>query len=249
MHEHLGKDYYEHGNDSTSSNISSFLSNDTSHLEEDSSSSSVSLSCASNNSSGFYNGAVLKSEYSFDESNPQNVEYMHMPSFPRVKTCLIAQIKHLDSNGNSVEKKKSRNAINEPLYENLTVESMSKKKNYSIHDILQSLNSLEFQNNSSKNSKKAPNKRLSAVNTVVADEDLLCDEEVQFYLNRVENSSSLSEQHQYQFVDTDQDLSVGNQSNVQATTTANTQKSFNSKFIKNNTLKINRPIAFWEQLV
>jgi hypothetical protein len=248
MHEHLGKDYYEHGNDSTSSNLSSFLSNDTSHLEEDSS-SSVSLSCASNNSSGFYNGAGLKSEYSFDEVNPQNVEYMHMSPFPRVKTCLIAQIKHLDSNGgNSVDKKTTRNAINEPLYENLTVESMPKKKNYSIHDILQSLNSLEFQNNTNKNSKKIPIKRLSAVNTV-ADEDLLCDEEVQFYLNRVENCSSLSEQHQYQFADTDQDSSVRNQSNIEAPITANTQKSFNSKFIKNNTLKIGRPIAFWEQLV
>ena len=188
---------------------------------------------------------------------------MHLSPFPRVKTCLVAQIKHLDSNGNSVEKKKSLKGIkvnmnkNEPLYENLTIIE-SNKKNYSVHDILQSLNSLEFHNANSNNikSKKTVRKHLNKE----TEEDLLCDEEVQYYLNRVENCSSLNEQHQYQFGDaaiasvqssTELDTRSFNNTNKQSKSheQTNLPKSFNTKILKNNILTINRPMAFWEQLV
>ena len=229
--------YYRHSHhdDSTTSNLSAFLS-DISHLE--SSSSSLSSS-----SSGYQRG----SDFSFDQKSEASLEadYMQVSPFPRVKTCMIAQIKQLDSNAVSANN-------SEPIYENLTssssivlkkapakVPAQQIRKQYSINDIMHSLKSLEMP----LSAQTKVSRKLRAVDA--QDDDLLCDKEVQFYLNRVEHTSNLSEQHQYQFHEatpmvSQQKPTFQAGAKPKMTVRNSTSAHFNS---------INRPVALWEQLV
>lgn len=207
---------YDHDNDSTNSNMSSFLS-DLSNLE------SSSLSSVSNNSSGYYN------DHQPDES------YIKLSPFPRVKTCMIAQIKQLDSS----KKPKNQLVQEPPIYENLNItNATTMSKQYSINDIMLSLKSLEFQNFESK-------RRVKKTRVQENEEDLLCDKEVQFYLSQVDDNSSLSEQHQYQFLDTIPDTRH-RQPIIVKHNSVKPPKSFNTKILIK---KINKPTALWEQLV
>ena len=100
--------------------------------------------------------------------------------FPRVKTCMIAQIKRikparLSTYGNVFINKKSYTNGYESDYENLVNNtsnlSCPAKKEYTVSEVLQNLKSLESNLNE------------SIINLEGECEDELCDQEVDFYLN------------------------------------------------------------------
>ena len=208
---HVTEDYDD---DAATSNLS------------DMESSSSSLSSSASASSGYYNGF---SDFSFEKKKTTHVvdaDYIHVSPFPQVKTCLIARIKHLDSLGLKTQHQQAP-----ILYENLRQKAAPSqvRKQYSVHDILASLDALDFQHGAAKR---------QTVKSVVSDEDRLCDEEVRFYLGHAENALSSNEQHEYE-----------PRSHANKRTTTN--KTGKANMARGNAagLMLSRPIALWEQLV
>lgn len=209
-----------HQNPDAESNASDATSNLSTYM----SSSPIFSSSSSSSSSSGANSAASLTEWS---------------PFPKVKTCLIAQVKPLRQNLGVSNPTVYSNVDfcikqSEPIYENLnkyeTATTPITPKQYSVRDVFSSLNSLESRGDSDDNS----------------DDDLMCDKEVDFYLNRNQfgqyfnfNSYLNSQQNQQQ------------QHCKQQCKPYN--MNFKSSFVQNVKCQpmttINRPVALWEQLV
>ena len=157
-------------------------------------------------------------------SDIDNIQVEASP-FPKVKTCLIAQIKQINNNNNNTSssnsslninntKKRLSNPSSDSFYENLSdtfnktnnnnnniiinnnnSNNNSIKKNYSINDVLHSLKSLE--SFTSSNNKINKNNNNNSNRYDYQDDDYLCDREVEFILNRPSNEEyEMYHQHQ-----------------------------------------------------
>jgi hypothetical protein len=152
--------------------------------------------------------------------------------FPRVKTCLIAQIKQINASKKSPSA--SASFREEPIYENLSsfnAKGTPLRKEYSVNDVLHSLKSLELNAN-------ADGKRLKTVKSVHANlnEDYdMCDKEVQFYLNNLDNDADMNNKIKFKMVNNIENECFSSNSNAKS----------NVKLVKS----ISKPIALWEQLV
>ena len=217
-------DDYADDDDTTSSNLSAYNLNDNQFNDYELSGSSSNSSIS--NTSAF-KMEKAKGQLDFDEDDD-----LQTSPFPRVKTCLIAQIKQINVKKSPSSSSSTGSFREEPIYENLSsfnAKSTPMRKEYSVRDVLHSLKSLELNPNADKQFKTVVNvKQASRLN--LNDEYDLCDKEVQFYLNNLEND----------------DMNNRNKLNK----CGNENESFNNS--KNNiklVKSVSKPIALWEQLV
>jgi hypothetical protein len=212
--------------DTTSSNLSAYNLNDNQFNVDYELSGSSSNSSISNTSAFQTAKMEAKGQPDFDEDDLQT------SPFPRVKTCLIAQIKQINVKKSPSSSSSTGSFREEPIYENLSsfnAKSTPMRKEYSVRDVLHSLKTLELNANADKQFKTVVNvKQANRLN--LNDEYDLCDKEVQFYLNNLEND----------------DMTNRNKLNK----CGNENESFNNS--KNNiklVKSVSKPIALWEQLV
>lgn len=221
-------DDYADDDDTTSSNLSAYNLNDNQFNDYELSGSSSNSSIS--NTSAF-KMEKAKGQLDFDEDDD-----LQTSPFPRVKTCLIAQIKQINVKKSPSSSSSTGSFREEPIYENLSsfnAKSTPMRKEYSVRDVLHSLKSLELNPNADKQFKTVVNvngnvKQANRLN--LNDEYDLCDKEVQFYLNNLEND----------------DMNNRNKLNK----CGNENESFNNS--KNNiklVKSVSKPIALWEQLV
>ena len=188
---------------------------------------------ATSNLSSYMSSSPLFSSSSSSSSsaaNSSSASLVEWSPFPKVKTCLIAQVKPLKQNTKSTSNEE------EPIYENLNKyehltntkpqkqqqqQQTKQVKQYSVKDVFSSLKSLELESHE--------------------EDDLLCDREVDFYLNRSQfaqyfNFSNYVNQHQLQHHQHQQQQQHHNHhklNNCKPTITKSSSK----------------PVALWEQLV
>lgn len=211
------------------------------------------------------NSPFLSSKSSINSFGPKTVDYdeldgeMQTSPFPKVKTCLIAQVKQINQKTAKPQQPPTayyyHDSNTEPIYENLGKYTRThlqsggksngtKQKQYSINDVLHSLKTLESNSH-------------GAEPTSDYEEDLLCDGEVDFYLNQNPqyfnyNYSSYANNHcqyyshqparKYQQQQQQKPQQTFNYYNDEGKT--KTVKSMAASFMSNN-----KPIALWEQLV
>lgn len=164
-------------------------------------------------------------------NSDEQINMIQASPFPRVNTSYVAQIKQINNRAKQCKSK-------EPIYENIRSSNLSQSTNqtpkqYSISDIYNSLKSLDLNpdshvsrtlNRVSRQSfvynqhqqSHLPNKqRLFDYN------DLLCDQEVEFYLSNSNTSTNFNDESLY----------------------------FNNTTSSTSKIMPNRVNAFWEQLV
>lgn len=193
--------------------------------------------------------AYLSSSPIFSSSNSTSSSLAEWSPFPKVKTCMIAHVKPLRTAAKTSNASVSTTEDDEdddPIYENLgkfETRSANKSKQYSVKDVFCSLKSLE--------------------NEWENEDDLLCDKEVDFYLNGQGNSNNmtttsnnfaqyfnfnsyLSSQSQQQFLQ-NHNYQHHNQQHHQTKSNQHQQKP--KQLNKASTKMIKQPVALWEQLV